>query len=241
MIAAAPLSLLNPRTGSIHTWQARASARTIVLLGVPIVLALHLLDAWAFHYFFQPEFRELGFFLPDWYQVLRQTGNMLTWALVAAMLWGVDARRTRAVLPRSSWRRAGWLTLATVGAGLIAELLKLILARERPLVSGGRLAEDFQQYAHHWPLIDPLMGQGNLGIPSSHTAVAFAGAIALGRLIPGTWPVLLLLALGCAWTRMLMGAHYLTDVALGAVIAWAWVVRLGPAPSGPTAASGLNR
>ncbi|MGP1273648.1 MAG: phosphatase PAP2 family protein [Phycisphaerales bacterium] len=220
MIQAAPPRLLDARAGSIDRWQTRARVRAITLGSILAVLLLHLVDRAAFFHFYLPTFRQPGFFLPDWYQVLRQIGNMLTWVLVALMLWGVDAHADGRAFTRAATTRGARLVVAAAGAGLIAELLKLLVARERPMIAGGL---EYQGHVYHWPLVEPLLGQGNLGFPSSHAAVAFGAAIALARLVPGTWPVMVFLALGCAWTRLLMGAHFLTDVVAGAAIAWAWV------------------
>ena len=105
--------------------------------------------------------------------------------------------------------------------------MKLVVARERP-ISGGSI--DYQGYVQHIPIIDPLLGQGNLGFPSSHTAVAFGAAFTLARIFPGSINVMIFMALGCAWTRMIMGAHFLTDVAGGIAVAWVWTLWLRPAP-----------
>lgn len=230
MLRAAPPKLLDARAGTIDAWQARARWHVIAAITMPVIALLHLFDEWAFYYFLEPVFRvkELqppGFFLPDWYQVLRQAGNLELWIVLSLMLWGVDAARVGRVLTPGAFRR-GWLLLAgSAGAGIVAEFGKLVVARERP-ITGGSI--DYQGYVHHWPLIDPLLGQGNLGFPSSHAAVAFGAALTLARLVPGTLPVMIFLALGCAWTRMLMGAHFLTDVAGGAALAWIWVTWLRP-------------
>lgn len=221
MITAAPPLLLNPRRGPIERWQARSRIMLILVAGGLVTLALHPFDRAAFGYFLKPELREFGVNLPDWYHVLRQFGNMMTWALVALAVWGVDARTAGRVLAPAAWHRAAYLAFASAGAGLVAEIGKVVVARERP-ISGASI--DYQGYVHHWPLIDPILGQGNLGFPSSHTAVAFGAAFALARLLPGSFPVMILLAIGCAWTRLLMGAHFLTDVAGGIALAWAWVV-----------------
>ncbi|MGH7560630.1 MAG: phosphatase PAP2 family protein, partial [Gemmatimonadales bacterium] len=60
-----------------------------------------------------------------------------------------------------------------------------------------------------------------IGLPSSHVMVAFAGAAVLARLFPGAAPVGYLLAAGCALTRVLARAHFLSDVVVGAVAGWA--------------------
>ncbi len=231
MLPAAPPKLLDARRGTVADWQARARWHLIAALAMPAVALLHLFDEPAFHSFLRPvwKLRELqppGFMLPDWYQVLRQVGNLELWIVLSIMLWAVDARRVGRVFTVAAFRRGWLLLLGSAGAGILAELGKLVVARERP-ISGGSI--DYQGYIHHIPLIDPLFrGVGNLGFPSSHAAVAFGAAIVLARLIPGTLPIMIFLALGCAWTRLLMGAHFLTDVAGGAAIAWIWVAWLRP-------------
>lgn len=231
MLRAAPPKLLDARRGTVADWQARARWHLIAAVAMPAVALLHVFDEAAFHYFLRPiwrtpELQPPGFFLPDWYQVLRQAGNLELWIVLSIMLWGVDAARVNRIFTPAAFRR-GWLLLAgSAGAGILAEIAKLVVARERP-ITGGSI--DYQGYIHHIPLIDPLFrGVGNLGFPSSHAAVAFGAAITLSRLIPGTLPVMIFLALGCAWTRMLMGAHFLTDVAGGAALAWIWVTWLRP-------------
>ncbi|MEO1534046.1 MAG: phosphatase PAP2 family protein [Planctomycetota bacterium] len=243
MLRAAPPKLLDARAGTVAAWQARARWHVIAAISMPIVALLHIFDEQAFHYFLRPMWRvqELqppGFFLPDWYQVLRQAGNLELWIALSIMLWGVDAHRLGRIFTPAAWRR-GWLLLAgSAGAGILAEIMKLIVARERP-ITGASI--DYQGYVHHIPLIDPLfLGQGNLGFPSSHAAVAFGAAITLARLIPGTLPVMIFLALGCGWTRMLMGAHFLTDVAGGAALAWIWVTWLRPTTRMPAAHAELE-
>lgn len=241
MLRPAPPKLLDARTGPVAAWQARARWHVIAAFCMPVIALLHIFDERAFHYFLEPVFRvkELqppGFFLPDWYQVLRQAGNLELWILMSLLVWGIDAARLGRVLSPAAWRRGWLLLIGSAGAGILAEIGKLVVARERP-ISGDSII--YQDYIHHIPLLDPLLGQGNLGFPSSHAAVAFGAAITLARLVPGTLPVMIFLALGCAWTRMLMGAHFLTDVAGGAALAWIWVTWLRPETRLPAASAAL--
>jgi membrane-associated phospholipid phosphatase len=225
MLPAATPKLLDPRTGSVTDWQARARWWLIAAAAIPTIILLHAVDRAAFGYFYKPAFRAPGFFLPDWYQLLRQTGSLTLWLLIGLLVWGIDARATGRPFTRRAVRRGAMLAAATTGAGLLAELGKIIAARERPMASG---TLDYQGYVHHIPIVGPLSGVGNLGMPSSHAAVAFAAAFALSRLVPGSFTVMIFMALGCAWTRLLMGAHFLTDVAAGLAIAWLWVTWLRP-------------
>lgn len=57
-----------------------------------------------------------------------------------------------------------------------------------------------------------------MGLPSSHVAVAFGGAFALTHLWPRAGWVMVPLAVGCALTRVLVGQHFLSDIAGGAIV-----------------------
>jgi membrane-associated phospholipid phosphatase len=55
-------------------------------------------------------------------------------------------------------------------------------------------------------------------MPSSHALIAFSGAAALAILFPRATPIWYALAIGCAITRLLAGAHFLSDVVAGTII-----------------------
>ena len=184
----------------------------IVLAGFII---LTLFDLPLVHIFFTGPDRAIEHH--DWYRMLRIVGFLGTWAVIAIVFLLHDRNRTRA-LP---------VFLSPTLAGALAELLKLVFARERP-VDGNQLQSGFY---HFRGLFSGFADGSNLGLPSSHAAVAFGGCLMLASFIPNTRRFLFLLALGCAITRMLTGAHFATDVYLGAVIGWlisAWFTRITP-------------
>lgn len=153
----------------------------------------------------------------DWYAMLRVVGSLWTWIVAGLAL---------ALLDRSL-RRAIPVLAAPLVAGFIAELLKLVLARERP-VDNGIIQDGF--YHFRIPFSGFVDGS-NLGLPSSHTAVAFGGMTALALIKPRLTPLCLLLALGCGLSRMLTGAHFATDVLLGAavgILAARWIMSAAP-------------
>jgi membrane-associated phospholipid phosphatase len=166
----------------------------------------------------------------DLFQMLRSGGYMGTWFVAAAALTMIDWRRTTAAVGMQ-WARGLALLLAPGFAGLLAEGLKIVFRRERP------------QIAHAWYVFrDFNVGpfhSGGLCMPSSHAAVVFGGAFVLVRLFPAATPVWLVLATATAVSRVLTGAHYVTDVcagvAVGAACAWA-VCRLLFGPDARTSA-----
>lgn len=140
----------------------------------------------------------------DWYRLLRVFGFVGTWAIASIAL----------LLNDRNFRRALPMILSPILAGAGAELLKLIFTRERPVSDaiiqpGG--------YHFRFPFSGFIDGH-NLGLPSSHAAVAFGGACTLAYFLPRLRPLLILLALGCGYSRMITGAHFASDVFLGALV-----------------------
>ena len=109
--------------------------------------------------------------------------------------------------------------------------IKRLIGRERPGLT-------VHLYSFK-SLLGGFVDDSNLGLPSSHAAVAFGGAFVLMYLFPRIWPIALAGAIGCGLTRLLAGAHFLTDVyaaaGLGyAVAGWLATGPLGRPDSRPT-------
>jgi len=155
----------------------------------------------------------------DWYRLARVMGYLPTW-LLAALVLGLAGAFRRFSRPLAA---AMALVLAPIVAGGGAEVLKRIIARERPTASG--------EYVHR-AMFSGFSDSSNLGIPSSHVAVAFAAAAVIGMLYPKTRWVMLVLAGLCAMTRMAAGAHFLSDCVLGALLGMAAAMAVTPPPSG---------
>lgn len=186
-------------------WNAGLAARTAMLLGFVIVFgALPMLaDKWVFDHVWRAKLYD-----NDWARLLRVMGYLPTWLVAAYVLWLHERSDDRA---RAKWR-AWYLALAPAAAGITAEILKLLLRRERPEANGGWYG--FRQWS------DQPFSTAGLAFPSSHTMVAFGAALALGRLFPRTKWVWVWLAVGCGATRILAHAHFLSDVTLGALMGW---------------------
>lgn len=178
---------------------------------VAIVLA-HLGDSWAWAHLGRP-----GIYDHDLGRMFRTVGFLPIWLLLAVALWLVSHDRRRAVL----------LAVVPTAGGLLAEVMKILLRRERPGLHDG--AYYFRPFSDH------LIATKDIGLPSSHALVAFSGAWLLCRFYPRGWPIWLLLAVGCAVTRVQAQAHFLSDVTVGAVAAYLMVAliwRRWGSPSG---------
>ncbi len=182
-----------------------------VLLVIAAALAVaHLLDASAWAALRDPRVNER-----EWGRLLRSVGYVPTWIVGAAALWLADRRSgevPRSGVPVSGGWRAVSLLFAPALAGGVAELVKLVVRRQRP-------GAESPEYLFR-PFDVDLWSTRGLGFASSHTAVAFGAAAVLARCFPGTAPVWYLLATGCALTRILAGAHYLSDTVGAAAIGW---------------------
>ncbi len=157
----------------------------------------------------------------DWGRMLRVTGSLFFWLPLTLALW-LETRRRDPKRARSRWMILAGATLA----GTVAEILKLLIRRERPLLHDG-------EYVYR-PFSDRLLDSHDLGFPSSHVMVAFGGAAALARQFPRAGIIGYLLAGGCALTRLLAQAHFLSDVVAAALAGWAvstWLGRRIPPPA----------
>lgn len=148
-----------------------------------------------------------------WYIALRSLGTLYPWAGLAILflLMDLGAPSNPARL-RNPFRRAVFLMLSPVLAGGIAEILKPLVGRFKPEETDG-----WFQFA---ALSDRVSEWSDLGMASSHTAVAFGAAFALSYILPRGAPLFITGAVGCALTRLLAGGHFLSDVYVGIVISY---------------------
>ena len=140
----------------------------------------------------------------DWGRMLRNFGYLPFWLLAAIALALQDRER------REWWRRGALLLAAPTVAGIVGELLKIVVRRMRPPDVGSAYA--FRAFSDH-----PFSSRG-FGFPSSHAVVAFAAAAILSRMFPRARVVWYAAAGGCAVSRLLAHAHYLSDVVAAALI-----------------------
>lgn len=184
-----------------HTRFVRVRTLLILLAGFVI---LTVLDFPLLHLFYRDTTRSVE--SHDWYRALRIVGYMGTWSFLGIAFLLYDRHR----------HRAGAVFLSAITSGLIAETLKLVIVRERP-VDGLQIQPGWY---HFRAPFSGFVDGSNLGLPSSHAAVAFGGCLMFGAIFPSIRRLMFLLALGCGFTRMLTGTHFATDIYAGALIGW---------------------
>ena len=111
--------------------------------------------------------------------------------------------------------RIGFLFTAIALPGLFATIVKRIIGRARPGVGGSLDPTLFIPFEGH---------AAYAGTPSGHAATAFAVLVAFGTLWPRARTVLLVYALLIALSRVVVSAHYPSDVFAGAIVGIAGAV-----------------
>lgn len=181
----------------------RAFHTTGARLDAPLWAALDVLGL--------PTFRE-----PVVTHIFNAFGIYGLWLLVAIGYLVRDGVRYRWSNGRLVLLRAGAILLPALAAGLAGEALKVVIRRERPLEHA---EYRFRPWGQDW------FATSGLGLPSTHAAVAAAGAAALTRLHPRRRALWAAAALGCLVTRLQVDetgeiAHFLSDVYVGALLGW---------------------
>jgi len=164
----------------------------------------------------------------DWYRTLRIVGAPWLWMFVAAILVLYDAGKGERAARRSNTdpgllrgasaalRRATFLLLSSLLSGAAAEVVKALVGRYKPDSEGTdgyfRFASLHERFVE-WKWND-------LGLPSSHVALAFGACFAMSILFPRAKGVFLTMAIGCALTRLLVGAHFLSDTYAALLLAY---------------------
>ncbi len=148
----------------------------------------------------------------DWNRMLRIMGYAPFWLVVAAVIGLHDRVHIRTQGFVQAMHRVILLVVSVGLNGLLAEGLKVIARRERPSYTDGLY--EFRDFAD-------AFSSPSLGMPSSHTIVAFAAAWMMCKLFPKASIIWIGLAIGCGITRVLSGRHFVSDAFVPAVLAYA--------------------
>lgn len=105
--------------------------------------------------------------------------------------------------------RAGFLFAAIGLTGLFSSLIKNMIGRARPGVGGSINPFLFDPF--HW-------APSFASLPSGHGTTAFAALAAFGTLFPRARTALLIYGVIIAMSRVAIGAHYVSDVMVAAVV-----------------------
>ena len=135
--------------------------------------------------------------------------------------WGV-ALIVLAVITLEKGRRlqTGRLLTASLGAGIMANVVKMMISRTRPYGVDLEVATVWETFGDWFPFLSA--GAVGQSFPSAHTATAFGLAGALAFTYPRGRYLFWSLAIGVGIQRMCVGAHFASDVFIGATLGAAW-------------------
>jgi membrane-associated phospholipid phosphatase len=173
---------------------------TMVLLDAPAVTAAQRAPEWMIVMFeYVTVFgKSVWFLLP----------TVVALALIACLATAPVARMSRGVLAALAVQ-LGFLFLAIGLPGLIFTIAKRLVGRARPFVEGSA-----------GPLVYRPLGWNveYSSLPSGHAVDAFAAAMAIGTLWPRTRPVMWTYAVVIAASRVVLTAHFPSDVMVGGLV-----------------------
>jgi membrane-associated phospholipid phosphatase len=158
--------------------------------------------------------------LPEWvpafFDRITHFGKAQWFLIPIAILLAVIAALASPALPEFSRRvlaaiavRLGFLFWAIALPGLVFTIAKRLIGRARPLVNGS--VDPFLYLPLGWRV-------EYASFPSGHATDAFAAAAAIGALWPRARPVMLIYALMIAASRVVLTAHFPSDVLAGAIV-----------------------
>jgi len=128
--------------------------------------------------------------------------------------------------------KSGWVLAAVAASGLITLLLKMLFGRWRPtgMLNPHKYGE--VKYGMDW--FETARNQTSF--PSGHATTVFAAIGVLWLLWPRAWWVWLPLGVAMAMTRVLVNAHYVSDVMVGSWIGFTTALILRDWFAGPAVA-----
>jgi membrane-associated phospholipid phosphatase len=139
------------------------------------------------------------------------------WILIPALLMTVLSGVLALVIPKRAPKLAllemtylfAFIFIGVGLPGLIANLLKRAIGRARPELFDAVGSFSFSSFANDYTLES---------FPSGHATTALALAFVIGFLAQRWFPYALIFGLGIAVSRIIVGAHYPTDVLAGIVL-----------------------
>lgn len=203
LIYDSPMAESVPPVGRLplRVWQA--ALLPVVLLACAM-LSMWACDAPVSYYFLNNSTPSL---VRELFRVVEIFGNGLGVVIIALTIFTLDPRR-RFVLPR--------LLLASLGAGLAANGVKLFFLRSRPTEQNFRFHDPFVNFHEEWL----SFGSQYHSFPSAHTATAVGLAVALALILPrGRW-LFAVAPVVVGMQRVGMGSHFASDALVGAVVGW---------------------
>ena len=136
----------------------------------------------------------------QYFRIVSRLGDGVIWYSILAAL--------PAVYGPPSYLPTAHIAVTALFAVVVYKILRILLVRERPFASHSGVEAVTRPLDRH-------------SFPSGHTLHAVAFLVMLAHYFPELAPVLLPFVISVAVSRVVLGLHYPSDVAFGALIGWA--------------------
>ena len=187
-----------------------------VVIGGIITIAIVFAGVFGFD---KPVFNFLRGFDCMFFKALGQIFNLRMWlvmSLVAVCVFYINKTivskskfNLRTVYEKIRGSYAFWIFCSVFLASMVCGLLKFLLGRARPVFYEALNMTGFFPFGYDWAF---------RSMPSGHAVATFAGLVLIGLLVPRakwfTWGLATLVGI----SRVCVGAHWPSDVILGAFI-----------------------
>jgi membrane-associated phospholipid phosphatase len=212
-------TLVRPPRRTMPWRSAREFALLIAGAAVGVVAVMVTVDGWSI-----AQVRRLPSGLVEAFNRFTDLGKggFFLWPLGLAMLALALLDTSRLPkMPRlvlAAWTvRLGFLFTAIALPGLFVTIVKRLIGRARPMV----VVNDAYAYLPFGWKVDYA------SLPSGHATTAFAALVAIGAIFPQARALLWIYAVLVALSRVVLTAHYPSDVLAGALVgaAGAWLVQ----------------
>lgn len=202
-----------PRKRKTFLWPVKG---WIVPAALLTLLVVAVASMWLFDAFALREAHQIPKWVREIFRLISMLGNAGWFLWSAGILFVFLAASPRSRLTPVAQRvvvalvvRVGFLFLAVGLPALFTTIVKRVIGRGRPYVWSDPHPFDFT----------PLVWASDYSsLPSGHATNAFAAAIAIGSLWPGMRVPMWILAALIALSRIVVLAHFPSDVIVGAVV-----------------------
>ena len=181
---------------------ALASVASILWVDIPLALLLNTYrdTPWA-----------------DFFAAITDFANGAIWYALAVLGMGV-AYVCRKTLPDTpdiarlskELRAWGFMIISMATSGILINIIKLVVGRERPRFLFREGTADFHPFA---------LRIADCSFPSGHTQSICAAMLCLAFLFPALRPLFFVVAVLVSASRVILGAHYFADVMASVFIA----------------------
>ena len=201
-----------PKFSRTPRWRASPRLATRAVVGGAIVaVTMIVIDAPA-----ATAAQRAPVWLSEIFDHITELGKSVWFLVPIALALAAIALLASPALPRISQRvlaalavRLGFLFLAIGLPGLVFTVAKRLIGRARPFVEG--TADPFIYRPLGWSV-------EYASLPSGHAVDSFAAAMAIGVLWPRTRPLMWTYAVVIAVSRVVLTAHFPSDVLVGAIV-----------------------